>query len=219
MLSDTDAACVDIYWGCVQQKEGNNRCAEACYWRRAQHNTTQHNTHTHTHTQRHKNFTTYLMFSAPNDNNTLLWLHGPTLNHLLKTVALQSHKYWQQKQSPTVSVYPLRYAIWTVEMVLNKWNFRFRHVYCGHCTILSTLYNGYSAIPSTVNVYCVLLPIYNWYCAILSTEYLIDAAQYFPQNIQWMLLNTVHRTLFLRLQNKKTVAPDWHNTLRKPSIL
>ena len=56
-------------------------------------------------------------------------------------------------------------------------------------------------------------------------------AQYCPQIIQWMLLNTVHRILniycpilstehsiFLTL-HKKTVAPDWHNTLRKPSVL
>jgi len=33
---------------------------------------------------------TDLMLSVPNDYNSLLWLHGPTLDQLLKTVALQS---------------------------------------------------------------------------------------------------------------------------------
>ena len=89
-----------------------------------------------------------------------------------------------KKQSPTVIVYQLRYAIWTVEMLLKTYNFRFRHVYCGHCAILSTLYNGYSVIQSTVNVYCAELPTYNWHCSIFSTEYSMDIAQYCPQFIQ-----------------------------------
>jgi hypothetical protein len=105
-----------------------------------------------------------------------------------------------KKQSPTVSVYPLRYAIWRVVMLLKTLNFRFWHFYCGHSAILSTLYNGYSAILSTVNGYCAILPPYNRYCAILSTEYSVDIFQYCPQTIQWFWDCTI-----------KTIALDWHN--------
>jgi len=148
-----------------------------------------------------------------------------------------------KKQSPTVSVYPLGYAIWTVEMLFKTWHFRLRHFYSGHCAILSTLYEGYSAILSTGHWYCALLPTYKRHCAILSTEYSIDITQYCPQNTRWILLNAVHRILdgycsILSTEYSidiaqycpqkiqcfwdckiKSVAFNWHNILRTPSIL
>ena len=48
------------------------------------------NTHAHTHTKKQTNFKTDLMLSVPNNYNSLLWMHGPALDQLLKTVALQS---------------------------------------------------------------------------------------------------------------------------------
>jgi len=157
----------------LKQKERNNRCAEARYWRRTQH------TQTHTHT----NLTTDLMFREPNNYNKLLWLHGPALDQLLNTVALQSIQ-----QTLTAVTDSQRVSItvhyWTVEMLLRTWNIRFQHVYSGQCAILSTLYNGYRSILSTVHGYCAKLPTHDWHWAIPSTEYLMDIAQYCPQNIQ-----------------------------------
>jgi hypothetical protein len=142
----------------------------------------------------------YLMLSVPNGYKSLLWFHDATLDQLLKTVALQSHSNTNsEKQSPTVSVYPLRYAIWAVGRLLKIWNFRFRHVYCGHCAILSTLYNGYSAtrnnahnkwiLRNTANKQMALSitihRIFDGYCSVLSTEYTMDIAQYCPRNIQY----------------------------------
>ena len=84
-----------------------------------------HNTHTHTNLKRE------LMVSVPNNNNkSLLWLHGPTLDQLLKTSpAVATTNINSEKQSPTVSVYPLGYAIWRVGRLLKTGNFRFRHDY------------------------------------------------------------------------------------------
>ena len=149
------------------------------------------------------------MLSVPNNYNSLLWLDAPALDELLKTVSPAANKTNtdSKKQSLTVSVYPLRYAIWTVEMLLKTLNFRFRHVLCGHCVIQSTLYNGHSEILPTVNGYwaihcqhttditqycpqnirCILLNttcrIFDGYCSILSTEHTMDIAQYCPQNV------------------------------------
>ena len=162
----------------------------------------EHNTHTHTHTHTHISYDRLNVecnkqlqqFVVVARSST--WSAAQDCSPTVTTTDTNS-----KKQSPTVSVYPLRYAIWRVEMLLKTWNFRFRHVYCVHCAILYTLYNGYSAILSTVNGYsailctvngysailctvngccaimctvngcCAILPTYKWYCAILSTEH------------------------------------------------
>ena len=56
------------------------------------------------------------MLSVPNNYNSLLLLDAPALDELLKTVgpAVPKTNTDSKKQSLTVSVYPLRYAIWTV---------------------------------------------------------------------------------------------------------
>ena len=131
-------------------------------------------------TERIKHTHTHLLFRVPNDYKKMLSLHGPTLMLQLKTVALYSQKHWQQEAVTDSQRVSIAVRCWTREMLLKTWNFRFRRVYCGHCAILSTLYNGYSAILFTVNGYCAI-PTYNWQCAILSTEYSMNIAQHCPQ--------------------------------------
>ena len=146
MLSDTDATYVDIYWGCVKTKGKQSPLGRSM----AVTKTTTTTTHTHTHTnltrlnvECAKQLPQFVVFGRSNIQDS-----SPTVTTTNTNI---------KKQSPTVSVYPLRYVVCTVEMLLKTWNFRFRHVYCGHCAIESTLYNGYSAILSTVNGYCEIL--------------------------------------------------------------
>jgi hypothetical protein len=105
-----------------------------------------------------------------------MWLVGPALDQLLKTVALQSLKqtltsrssYWQR-----VSI-TLRYL--ESGNVFEGMKFSFST--CSLWTLRST-------IVSIINRYCAILPTYNWHCAILSTGYSMDIAQYRPLTIQW----------------------------------
>ena len=57
--------------------------------------------------------------SVPNNYNSLLLLDAPALDELLKTVgpAVPKTNTDSKKQSLTVSMYPLRYAIWTLEVL------------------------------------------------------------------------------------------------------
>jgi len=161
--------------GVLKQKERNNRCAEARYWRRTQ--------HTQTHTK--KSYDRLNAQCTKQLQQTVVVARSSTWSaaqHCSPTVNTTNTN--SKKQSPTFSVYPLRYAIWRVEMLLRTWNIRFQHVYSGQCAILSTLYNGYRSILSTVHGYCAKLPTHDWHWAIPSTEYLMDIAQYCPQNIQ-----------------------------------
>ena len=87
----------------------------------------------------------------------------------------------RKKQSPKVSVYPLRLAI-------GEWKCSWRHEifvfdmftvdiaqYCPHYTM-------------GIGQYCQQKTDIAEY-----RQHKIDTAQYCPQNIQWILLNTVHR--------------------------
>ena len=158
----------------LKRKERNNRWAEAWHL-------TKNTSHTHT----HKSYNRLNVEWTKQQQQSVvvarsnIWSAAQDCSPTVATTNTNS-----KKQSPTVSVYPLCYATWTVEMLLKTCNFRFRHVYCGHCAILSTLYNGYSAILSTVNGYSAILPTCNGHCEILST----DTAQQCPQ---WILSNTI----------------------------
>jgi hypothetical protein len=202
MLSDTDAACVDICCGCVKTKGKDSQMGRSMVLTET---TTHTHTHTHTHTQTHKSYNRLNVVWAKRQQQFVvvprsnIWSAAQDCSPTFATTNTNS-----TKQSPTVSVYPLGYAIWTVEMFLKTWYFRFRHVYCR-------------------------------YCAIVSTEYSMDISQYCLQNIRWLLLSTVNRIsnghcsklsteYSMNIHNfwdstMKTIAPDWHNILRTPSIL
>ena len=173
-----------------KQKERNNRCAEALYQQRTQH------THTHTHTN--TNLTTDLMFSVPNNYNSLLWLHGPALGQLFKTVALQL-----PQQTLTARRIHRQSACIHDGRLLESGNvFEEKKLSFSTC-LLWTLRNIVHIIQwiqrntvhskwiqrNTVNIQMTLRKtihrIFDGYRSIMSTQYSMDIAQYCPQNIQF----------------------------------
>jgi hypothetical protein len=87
-----------------------------------------------------KNVMTSLNLSEPNDYKIFSQLDGPSLDELLEIVTPTiTKRNTCQKQSLSVSIYPLCYAIWALEMVfflrpeIHKCyisSIHWRYVYC-----------------------------------------------------------------------------------------
>jgi uncharacterized membrane protein len=93
-----------------------------------------------------------------------------------------------EKQSLTVSVYPLRYAIWTLEILLKSLYFFF-----GHVILLGRQTGSKWILRNTVRLfsvfyiaqYCPQTVQCFQHCAILFTDLCVfDIAQYCPQTVQ-----------------------------------
>ena len=165
------------------------------------------NTNTHTHTQY-----TLLLLSLPNDQNKLLMLHGPALNQLLKTVALQSHKQTlTARSSHRQSAFILCGTLLDSGNALEDMKFSFS------TSLLRTMRKMFHIIQwivrnkwimrNTVNTQLTLRNtvhrIADGYCSIFSTEYsktLLDTVRRMF-NGYCSILSTDH-SLILRLQIK-----------------
>ena len=132
------------------------------------------------------------MLSVPNHNKILLWLHGQKLYPLLKTVALQS------LQQTLVSSRQRHSACIHYAMLLGEWEGFWRHgIFVFDMFTVDIQYCPHYIMD--IAQYCPqLMDIAQYW------PHTIDIPQYCPQNIQSILLNTVHRSFNdLTMHNKK----------------
>jgi len=153
----------------------------------------EHNTHRHT----QRNLTTDLMLSVPNNYNKLLWLHGPALDQLLNTVALQSIQQTltarsSHRQSACIHYGTLldsgnafedmkfsfsTYLLWTLRNIVHIIQWIQRNTVHSKCILRNTT-NTQLTLRKTI------YKKFDGYRSILSTEYSIDIAPHCPQTIQ-----------------------------------
>ena len=133
MLRDTDGACVSIALALCLKTEKDRWTKDQYKWR-----------------SQHTHLMIDLRLSEPNDYKnfcvwrSIIWWATPTIAKINAC----------EKQSLSVSVCPLRYAIWQLEMLLKTWNscyisIHWRRDYCSafrmqpneYCAILSRLFN------------------------------------------------------------------------------
>ena len=139
-------------------------------------------THTHQHT--HKSYNRLNVQCTKQQQQFVVVARSSTwsaVQDCSPTVATTNTN--SKKQSPTVSVYPLPYAIWRAEILFKDTKFSFS------TCLLWTLRNIVHIIQwirrNTIHSNWILrlLPTYNWHWAIPSTEYSMYIAQYCPPTI------------------------------------